>query len=69
MYPGSTRPHASRSTAGSSPAPAAGTTYPASRLSPGWSSRTITADWPTPSWAASTASTSPSSTRNPRIFT
>ena len=69
MYSGSTRPHASRSPAGSSIAPAAGTTYPASRLSPGWSSRTAAAAWPTPSWAARTASTSPSSIRNPRILT
>ena len=69
MYPGSTRPAAARSTAGSSTAPAAGTTYPASRRSPGRSSRTATAAAATPGWPASTASTSPSSIRNPRIFT
>ncbi len=69
MYPGSARPHASRSPAGSSTAPAAGTTYPASRRSPGWSSRTATAACATPGRPASTASTSPSSIRNPRTFT
>ena len=69
MYPGSTRAAAARSTAGSSSAPAAGTTYPASRLSPGWSSRTTAAACATPGKPASTASTSPSSTRNPRTFT
>ena len=69
IYPGSTRPAAARNPAGSSTAPAAGTTYPASRRSPGRSSRTATAACTTPGSPASTASTSPSSIRNPRIFT
>ena len=74
MYSGSRAAACSRtraaSTASSAPsAPPAGTTYPTSRLSPGVSSRTVTAAWATPGQAASTASTSPGSIRNPRILT
>ena len=76
MYSGSRPAAYSRTDAASpapscpaSPCPAAGTTYPVSRLSPGASSRTITTACATPGCAASTASTSPGSTRNPRILT
>jgi hypothetical protein len=49
MYSGSTPAACSRSTAGSTAAPGAGTTYPASRFWPGLSSRAITTACATPS--------------------
>jgi len=46
-----------------------GTTYATRRVSPGRSRRATTAARDTPAHPASAASTSPGSTRKPRIFT
>src|SRR5512142_3223536 len=69
MYSANRDPTAARTAPASSTTPATATTYPTSRLTPGWSSRTTTTACATPAHAASAASTSPNSTRNPRTFT
>ncbi|GAA3773583.1 hypothetical protein GCM10022403_005880 [Streptomyces coacervatus] len=71
MYSGSRAPTNPRTAPATSPPglPPPTTTYATSRLSPGTSSRATTSACSTPGCDATTASTSPGSIRNPRIFT